>query len=188
MRRTIAAIRMLMSRKLGKCPKCMKASARGAFAGWIAYAILYLVRPTPLLRVFVLAVAASFSLLMISHIVAYTLRVTFCLRNSARDATGQAIPGNQSGSRWSRRQLLRASVQIGLVGGIVATFGSLIKAHAACPAGSLDCGNGWCCPADTPYFCGYNSCKGVSRKCFRGATSEDLKELQQCCSSLIHCG
>ena len=53
---------------------------------------------------------------------------------------------------------------------------------------ALTCsGTEYCCPSDTPWYCGYHRNRRVSNKCFKAATDEDLSDLQENCTVLVRC-
>lgn len=108
-------LRALVSRKLGRCPKCMRLSARGTLISWLITAGMYLVLPNPYLIGLTLLVATSFTLLWISHTIAFTLRVGYALKE-----VRHAEPDEQ-GSKLQRRQFIPALGRLALF----SLFGSL---------------------------------------------------------------
>ena len=67
-------IKALLSRKLGRCPTCMRASAWGALTSWAAATALYFAWPIPALLVASLLLATAFTLLLLAHIIVFTVR------------------------------------------------------------------------------------------------------------------
>jgi hypothetical protein len=62
------------SAKLGRCPYCIRAAARGTVGSWIATAVLCLAWPHPVPVSVALAVALGFTALFVAHLLAYTWR------------------------------------------------------------------------------------------------------------------
>lgn len=71
-----SGLRDLVSRKLGRCPRCMRTCAKGTVASWAAVAAIVAVVPHPALVGSALLVAASFTLLLFAHLVTLMIRVS----------------------------------------------------------------------------------------------------------------
>jgi hypothetical protein len=67
-------LRSLIGRKLGRCPRCMRASTSGTMIGWVASAAVYVLWPNPALLALSAVIAAGFTLLLLAHLVAFTAR------------------------------------------------------------------------------------------------------------------
>lgn len=133
-------LRALVSRKLGRCPKCMRLSALGALIGWIACAGVYFVFPNPALLGLTLFVATSFSLLWISHTVAFTIRVGSALKE---DRVGNEKPN------LSRREFVPALGRYALFGALVSLgLWRPLKASLA-QGGFVNCCIQHCCLEQT---------------------------------------
>ncbi len=97
-------LRALISRKLGRCPRCMRASAFGTLAGWATFAATYVVWPHPTLLALGLFVAVSFTLLLLAHLVAVMVRVA-SLHDAVHAGHSVSVPTEFSVGR--RAMLLR---------------------------------------------------------------------------------
>lgn len=107
-----SGVRSLLSRKLGRCPRCMRAAAAGTVAAWVTAGALYVLWPHAALVGVAVVLAGSVSLLLLAHLVAFLNRMTRRweqLRDSAPREVREAWPG--------RRVFLRS-----LVGMTVAAF------------------------------------------------------------------
>ncbi len=97
-------LRALISRKLGRCPRCMRASAFGTLAGWATFAATYVVWPHPTLLALGLLVTVSFTLLLLAHLVAVMVRVA-SLHDAVHAGHSAGVPAEFSVGR--RAVLLR---------------------------------------------------------------------------------
>jgi hypothetical protein len=68
-------LRAFISRKLGRCSRCMRASALATLGGWATFGVTYVIWPHPALLGLSLIIAASFTLLLLAHLVVLTARV-----------------------------------------------------------------------------------------------------------------
>ena len=73
-------VRALLDSKLGACPKCMSGSIAGSALSWFILGICYAAWPNRAVLTLGLAVAAAFTLLMITHAVVHMIRVRLALR------------------------------------------------------------------------------------------------------------
>jgi hypothetical protein len=70
-----SGLRGLFSRKLGRCPRCMRSSALGALLGSAISAIVYFLWPHPALLGLSIFVAAGFTGLLLAHFAAFMARL-----------------------------------------------------------------------------------------------------------------
>jgi len=96
-------IRALLSAKLGRCPRCMRLSAKGTAVGWGIWAILWLYWPEPVLLALALVAAGSFTLVMLAHLVAFTVRWVRALSEARSQIAEQSLQAYNP----ARRQFLR---------------------------------------------------------------------------------
>lgn len=107
----------LLSAKVGRCPKCMRASLKGALLGWVAVAVAYLLWPNTRFWYIALLWPLSFSALWLAHIATFGIRIVVAARRVERtQAVGPAggleadtplVVGEASDGRISRRRMLR---------------------------------------------------------------------------------
>jgi len=71
---SLSRLWLLISMKLGRCPYCMRASARGTLAAWVALGIVSLVWSHSMLHGLALLVALGFTALLLAHMAAFTWR------------------------------------------------------------------------------------------------------------------
>lgn len=90
-------LRDLISRKLGRCPRCMRTCAKGTVASWATVAATVAFFPHPALVESALLVAASFTLLLGAHLATVTARV-------AQQPAALPRSGTASESRMGRRE------------------------------------------------------------------------------------
>lgn len=119
-------LRMLISAKLGRCPRCMRWSVIGSLTGWAVSAIVYFLWPNPILLSLSVLVAVSFTLLMISHIVVFMARVARTLRDHQPGKHDKAVLEMPKGQDVDRRQFMGPVVKAGLSFAVAGFFGSLI--------------------------------------------------------------
>lgn len=99
----------LVSGKLGRCPKCMRWSARGTFISCAVAAVVYFVLPNPYLIGLSLLVVTSFTLLWIAHIVTFTF-LTLKFRTAVVDQVRHT--GNKIEPQLSRREFVPMSLKL----------------------------------------------------------------------------
>jgi len=179
----------LVSAKLGRCPKCFRASATGAALGWLLEILVYFVWPSSVLQWIVLAWAVSFTVLWALHMVVFAIRALLLHKFEYSVDRGISL---------SRRQVIRVFAQ-GLTLGILASvaFPRPVLADIDCPAcgqkdcsdSPISCGNGHCCPAGHRWLCTKSNCaQVVSGACYRSDFSSDVVALlRRCCDELIDC-
>jgi len=110
----------------------MRSSAVGTVVGWAVYATAALVWPLTPAAVVALVIAACFSLLLGSHLVAYMIRVALHLRHLGQ-GTGVGKPPR--GCRLSRRQIVWTVGKAGGAALLLALFGRAphVTAQVVCP-------------------------------------------------------
>jgi hypothetical protein len=89
-------LRTLIASKLGRCPRCIRASAFGTLAGWIAAALVSVAWPTPILLGLSFLLAIGFSTLLVAHLLAFlarlwALRDTMATRDPKTSRRGSAL-------------------------------------------------------------------------------------------------
>lgn len=117
--------------KLGRCPRCLRASARGTLVAWGVATILVIVWPHPLALAGALVLAGGFTLLLVSHLVAYMGR----LARRLRQVSAGPEPGLPAAtSSLSRRELLWTVGKAGSLAVLVALVGRPlgVSAQPAC--------------------------------------------------------
>jgi hypothetical protein len=105
-------LRSFITSKLGRCPKCMRSSLLGTLMGWTAAATIYLIWPFPALVGLGVLVAASFTVLLFAHVVAFTSRMM------AFWAMMRASAPNEMQDLWPTRR----AFLVGVVGAALAAF------------------------------------------------------------------
>ena len=106
----VLRFRNLVARKLGVCPFCMRTSALGSLGLWLLYTAMRILLPGLLLATLVLIPATAFSLLFLSHLVAYMIRAGARLRAHRRAvARRQGLEPPDS----SRREFLATALRAG---------------------------------------------------------------------------
>src|SRR5438094_81646 len=65
----------LLATKLGRCPRCIRASAWGTLGAWTTVAVVSILWPLPLLVGLSFLVALSFTALLGAHLVVFTARL-----------------------------------------------------------------------------------------------------------------
>jgi hypothetical protein len=73
-----------LASKLGKCARCMRASAWGALAGWMAVLLLRLIWPRPLALGLSSLLALAFTSLLSAHLIAFGRWIGAALRAAHR--------------------------------------------------------------------------------------------------------
>lgn len=109
-------VRSLVSAKLGRCPRCIRASITGTIAGWILVAGAY-AWVSPLTMYLLLPITAAFTLLFAAHIAAIVTREVDARRKFRRVKESFARPTPASPPR---RQFFGSTLKI--VGAAAATF------------------------------------------------------------------
>ena len=94
-------------RKLGACPKCIRASALGALVSWLGFTAITAVGLHGATRSLCLVVAVAFTALSLTHFVVFFLRsrtlwrgvlAEHGLEEGASAASGRAVPGHVTSS------------------------------------------------------------------------------------------
>lgn len=186
------ALRKLIAAKLGRCPKCFRASLAGAVFGWIAVAILASLPAKPVSYWLIVAFPVSFTALWLLHMFTFAGRVAFVNNISLRASPKNAI---------ARRQALAIFVG-GLCFAILASVPLRARADcngqcgdSGCPNTPYDCQNGTCCAGGQSYalFCGAVDCNvdnpPPAYQCYDPdlLTDEQYATLRDCCSPLLTC-
>jgi len=159
---TISRFRQFASTKLGRCPKCFRASFTGAFLGWVALALALKIVPSSW-RWFVLIWPLSFSILWLLHM------LTFARRFTTADSPTHSHP------ILGRRRAL-ATFAGAFAFALLASTGARAQ-QPACGACSTYCGQqrSACC------YCVYNNCAS-------GCASGDNTCINKCLTVLNNCG
>ena len=172
--------RLLVRLKLGRCPRCIQWSFRGAVLFW-ALKLLLPAQTPRFCTDTVVAISAAFTSLWLMHIV-----VAGCRR--AR-ASFRGAMQNQSSFIQRRRAALdfmRATIA---VIGVSIVFPQLADpAQQRCESGFHLCADGrHCCRDGYNYACPENECTGETGKCRKVITEEDYSYLQRCCRGFFRC-
>lgn len=126
-------LRTLISTKLGVCPKCIRSSIVGSIISWVGFAVLSFISPPPILLNLVIGVAIAFTILMVSHLVAFTIRMrrklnsvdlSCCTDTASKDST---VMNNLN---LNRREFLQFSLKVALVGSLFALAQPFRRVHA----------------------------------------------------------
>lgn len=76
----LSMVRLLFAAKLGRCPLCMRMSARGTLAGWAVVFTVAFAWPNPIALTVASVIAFCFTLLAVTHFITYMFRVGLTLR------------------------------------------------------------------------------------------------------------
>jgi hypothetical protein len=177
------------SRKIGRCPKCFRASLSGSILGWIATAIVFALPSKPSFYWLILLLPLSFTALWIVHMLVFAGRTTFATF---------AMP--QTVESLSRRRVLTIFLS-GLLFVVLASVPVKVGASCEscgdsdCPNTPYDCHNGTCCAggASFAYYCGQVTCNyqnpPPAYTCFDPdrLTDEQVAMLRDCCEPLLMC-
>jgi hypothetical protein len=102
--------------KLGRCPRCMRAAARGTFAAWIVAAILAAACPHPVPWGLALGVALAFTALFFAHMLAY-------LSRRVPRVLGELEGRLPQETDFSRRRFLDAGLRMGATAVMISLSG-----------------------------------------------------------------
>lgn len=195
LRRQLSAF---ISAKLGRCPRCMRASIRGAILGWGAMAGTHRLWPDSLFQWIVLVWPAAFTLLWVAHILTFGVRRMRWIR-ATRAVASKTAPiahsaHGQAGlaSPISRRGMLVMLAQ-GIFVAALFSVASPLRATDGCPSNMpLTCGDRWCCERGNTLHCPHSTCKDVPDGkvgCYNPnrLTDEQLAYLRDCCPELTKC-
>jgi hypothetical protein len=131
--------------KLGRCPKCMRASVRGTLVGWTVSAAIYLIWPHPILVGLGVLVATSFTVLLIAHLVAFTARIM------AFWATMRASAPTEMQKLWpTRRAFLVSALGAALAAFLPPALGQRAERVALAQGG---------CPGNCTSIISYGQCQ-----------------------------
>src|SRR5262245_7364375 len=114
-----AQFHMMVGAKLGRCPRCMRLSIQGTVVAWGVVALLAASWPNSVALSLAALSATGLTLLALSHIIAFTLRV--------RSAT-RTLP---AGSGFERREFLGLFIKVGVAAFAYSLSGGLGRASAA---------------------------------------------------------
>ena len=123
-------LKALFIRKLGRCSWCMGLSTLGALAGWALVALVRVLWPQPLVLVIALAVAVSFTILLVSHLTVFTIRRATSV--VSRSGEGKAL---------ERREFMGTLVKVGAAALAVPLFGGIggkTRGVSASPVGDAE--------------------------------------------------
>ncbi len=182
----------LLSTKLGRCPKCFRASLKGAIIGWLAFASVHVALPGSPLQWFVCLCAVMFSLLWASHMMTFATRSAGSTRTAVTDGVLAHV---------NRGQALR-TFGIALLFAVLASAAFPARARADttcktcgdsdCPDTPADCGDDVCCTKGSVYCAkAYKTaeCSYYNQSCFKlsGWSVEQLKKFSNCCPVQHQC-
>ncbi|MBI4506581.1 MAG: DUF3624 family protein [Chloroflexi bacterium] len=128
LRRFPARIRDLLAAKLGRCYRCMRSSAIGTPVSWIVGILLYFLWPDSILSMLALVVALAFTILLLSHLVAYMVRVAAALRAVKQYNVTHEPPVE---FEWDRRYVVTLVLKAGLGALVASVFGRTIFGRTA---------------------------------------------------------
>jgi hypothetical protein len=118
-------VRQLLGAKLGQCPLCMRACARGTLACWAVFLMLAFAWPNLIALAVTAGIAFCFTLLMALHLVTYMVRVGLTLR----ELSDRKIPVKQPLIDVpGRRTFITIIGQAGVAAFLVAVFGRKVAA------------------------------------------------------------
>lgn len=63
-----------LSAKLGRCRRCIRIAESGTVASWIVFVVAYIVAPNAVVFAVTLVIAASFTVVLFAHLVAFVAR------------------------------------------------------------------------------------------------------------------
>jgi len=92
-----SVVHSLLSSKLGRCPKCIRWSLTGTVVSWVVDIVLLWLQLPPLFSRLGFVVAASFTALLMAHLIAFTIRVASHpdVLGSGLTAEGPPQPGRR---------------------------------------------------------------------------------------------
>jgi len=180
-KRAVKRIRIiLVSSKVGRCARCMRLTLCGAVVGWLAFAATALFAPK--LKLAVIVLPSSFTILWLTHIVTFGVRSMRAVRLIQPTRTDNVALD-------SRRHALLLLAQ----GMALATVTSAMMPR---PAWAQSCDDGYhlcagnphgCCPNGRNYVCPYNECTEARNKCVTLRTQDDYYAYFRCCPTLYRC-
>jgi hypothetical protein len=106
-------LRSLISRKLGRCPGCLRASAIGTIAGWTVAVAISLGGSHPLVVWVSVLVALGFTLLLLAHLAALIARMV------ALWATMRASAPGEIQALWPSRRVFLLSLAGAALGALL---------------------------------------------------------------------
>jgi hypothetical protein len=130
-------LRSLISRKLGRCATCIQAALLGTVAGWASAAAVNLIWGDPIGLAVALVAAGSFTLLLISHALAFVVRRVLEPVEAVPISTGE---DGAAQFRLERRAFLRGSLGVVTAGLLGSVFGARLL-EGARPAQATACEN-----------------------------------------------
>jgi hypothetical protein len=132
-----AKFRTLADAKLGRCPRCIRSAVLGTAVSWAGLAVVSLGWPHPVALLVAGLFAASFTLLLLGHLVALSGRVAAALheleRRQPADGRAEQVPG-------SRRAFVGTVLQVSAAALTAALFGRWLFQPALAVAQAPRCG------------------------------------------------
>jgi hypothetical protein len=120
-------VRRLLAAKLGRCPFCMRASARGTVASWAAVLTLAFTWPNPVALAVASVITFGFTLLMVSHLITYMIRVGLTLRAVQEEERPARMP---SVDHQGRRTFMVSVGKAGVAALLISLFGRRVAVWA----------------------------------------------------------
>jgi hypothetical protein len=167
---TFSDFKRFISTRLGRCPKCFRASLLGAVIGWAAMPPAYSLLPQPESWI-VFLWPLSFTALWVLHMLIFAQRAL---------STGREVTLATAAPELDRRRAL-AIFGAALLVAVLASMPRRASAGQACVNGYHVCAdNRHCCPDGYNYACIYDQCTG-RRTVFQGRVG---RRLQASCTML----
>jgi hypothetical protein len=177
----VEKLRLFVSAKLGRCPRCMRWALRGAVITWAAVIVVHYLSSN--LWYWFLPLPVSFTALWCLHIATFGRRAVRAATNGeTRETVSDAL---------TRRKFLRFARAAAFAVSLSAVLPKLAKAQACDPGWGKCRGIDVCCPPGYHYYCSHNQCKkDQTFKCYEARTEEALANLKQCCDGdvFVTCG
>jgi hypothetical protein len=150
----------LIFAKLGRCPKCFRASAIGALIGWLTETVVRVAWPHSPASAVVLVWPLAFTTLWALHMLVFARRMVSFQKSEA--TAGRAAPATR------RRALQMFTNGLLYAVAISVALPRAAQADPACPDGYYSCGNGWCCESSGGPCCGNGHCCPSGKVCCGG--------------------
>ena len=173
--RPVGFLRGLIARKLGRCARCIRLSLVFTILGWFAFAVFNASMSGSVVAAAAFVAAVGFTGLFASHLVAFTVRVMFAVKEAEREDYGKAAVSHATEVSEARRHFLVTSLKLIGAGLVAVTIPSVLLSGSA-EAGSgcrppRNCINICCCtglrghPPCTTRLCpddpNYATCKNA---------------------------
>ena len=181
-----------ITRNLGRCRSCMRASFLSAACVWLAAFVVFAVAPSArALGLAFLAAGATLSVLWLAHLTAYAARAARCRLSTATIATDGTV------TRHSRRELVplfaKAFALIAFATALPALASKAMAQDSTCPANlPYPCGTQYCCEIQSAWYCqGYTgnvqNWRQLGTFCTPENSDEAVADLRSNCAVLLQC-